>query len=46
MPWTLSNEKPIYLQLIDQIKLQILAGTYESGDRFPTVRELAAEASV
>lgn len=46
MPWTLSNEKPIYLQLIDQIKLQILAGAYRSGDRFPTVRELAAEASV
>lgn len=46
MPWTLSNEKPIYLQLIDQIKLQILAGTYKSGDRFPAVRELAVRAAV
>ncbi len=46
MPWMLSNEKPIYLQLIDQIKLKILAGSYESGDRFPSVRELATEAAV
>lgn len=46
MPWNLSNEKPIYLQLIEQIKLQILAGTYKCGDRFPAVRELAAEAAV
>lgn len=46
MPWTLSNKRPIYLQLMEQIKLQILAGTYESGNRFPTVRELAAEAAV
>ena len=43
MPWMLSNEKPIYLQLIDQIKLKILAGSYESGDRFPSVRELEQE---
>lgn len=46
MPWNLSNERPIYLQLIEQIKLQILAGTYQCGDRFPAVRELAAQAAV
>lgn len=46
MPWTLSSDRPIYLQLIDQIKLQILSGKYGCGARFPAVRELAAEAAV
>lgn len=46
MPWNLSDERPLYLQLIEQIKLQILAGTYQCGDRFPTVRELASQAAV
>lgn len=46
MPWNLTNDRPIYLQLIDHIKLQILSGTYNPGDSFPSVRELAAEAAV
>lgn len=46
MSWTLSNDRPIYLQLMEQIKLQILSGKYDCGDHFPSVRELAAEASV
>lgn len=46
MDWHLSNDKPIYLQLIDQIKRQILAGRYDAGSSFPSVRELAADAAV
>ena len=46
MSWTLSKERPIYLQLIDEIKLQILSGQYASGEHFPSVRELATEAAV
>ncbi len=46
MPWNLSNDGPIYLQLIRHIKLLILSGRYECGEHFPAVRELAAEASV
>ncbi len=46
MPWTMSSERPIYLQLVDRIKRQIAAGTYSPGDRFPSVRELALEAAV
>ena len=46
MPWKLSNDRPIYLQLADQIKLLILSGRYPAGSSFPTVRELATEASV
>lgn len=46
MSWNLSNDRPIYLQLMEQIKRQILSGRYQCGDNFPSVRELATEAAV
>lgn len=46
MSWNLANDRPIYLQLMEQIKLQILSGRYSCGERFPSVRDLAAEAAV
>ena len=46
MPWNMSSERPIYLQLVDRIKRQIAAGKYSPGDRFPSVRDLALEAAV
>lgn len=46
MSWNLSKDRPIYLQLVEQIKLQILSGTYPCGTHFPSVRELASEAAV
>jgi DNA-binding transcriptional regulator YhcF (GntR family) len=46
MSWNLSDSSPIYLQLIHQIELRILSGQYASGEHFPSVRDLAAEAAV
>lgn len=46
MPWNLDNNRPIYLQLMERIQLDIISGTYKPGDRLPSVRELALEASV
>ena len=46
MPWTMSNERPIYIQLVERITRQIAAGTYRPGERFPSVRDLALEAAV
>ena len=46
MAWNLSTDKPIYSQLVEIIQLQITSGKYKAGDRLPSVRELAAEASV
>ena len=43
MSWNLSKERPIYIQLVEQIKLQILSGHYRPGERFPSVRELATD---
>ncbi len=44
--WEFSTDRPIYLQLMDRLQLRIVNGTYQPGDKLPSVRELAQEASV
>ena len=46
MPWDLDNDRPIYLQLMEKIRLDIVAGVYKPGDKLPSVRDLALEAAV
>ena len=46
MAWNLDSDRPIYAQLLERIQRQIVSGRYRPGDKLPSVRELAAEASV
>ena len=46
MPWNLDSDRPIYLQLMERIQHDIISGTYKPGDKLPSVREPAMEASV
>ena len=46
MAWTLDSDRPIYAQIVERLKLQIVSGNYPPGARLPSVRELAAQASV
>lgn len=46
MPWEFDNNQPIYIQLVDRIKLKIVAGEYALGAKLESVRELAEEAGV
>ncbi|AOR22791.1 GntR family transcriptional regulator [Clostridium taeniosporum] len=46
MGWEFKDDKPLYLQLIDTLQLRIISGIYKTGDKLPSVRELASEASV
>lgn len=46
MPWTLDNDRPIYIQLMERIQMDIVAGRYHAGDKLPSVRDLALEAAV
>jgi len=46
MAWILDDSRPIYLQIVDLIKTNIIAGVYQPGDKLPSVRDLAMEASV
>ena len=38
---TFTNDKAIYLQMVDRLCNEILAGTYHEDDRIPSVREYA-----
>lgn len=46
MQWELNSEKPVYLQLVEQITTGIISGYYKPGDKLPSVRDLAAQATV
>lgn len=46
MDWHISNDAPIYAQLIGQIRTGIVSGTFAPGERLPSVRDLAMEAGV
>ena len=46
MAWTLDSDRPIFLQIVERIQTDIVSGRYQPGDKLPSVRDLAAEASV
>ena len=46
MEWNLDDSRPIWPQLKEQLIIAIVAGEYNMGGSFPTVRELAEDAGV
>lgn len=46
MTWLLSGDRPIYIQLVEQMERMIVSGEYAPGERLKSVRDLAAEAAV
>lgn len=46
MSWDFSNDRPIYLQLMEKMHLKIICGDYKPGEKLPSVRDIASEASV
>ena len=46
MAWTFKDDRPIYSQLVEQIKIKIISGEWELGSRLSSVRELAEQAGV
>lgn len=46
MEFFFSTDKPIYLQIMDTIKLGILSGEFPKGSRLASVRDLAIQANV
>ncbi len=46
MEWKLTDDRPIWLQLTEQMTRRIITGMYPTGSRLPSVRELATEAGV
>ena len=41
MEFEFDDDKPIYKQLVEKLKLEIVLGHFKSGDKLPSVRELS-----
>lgn len=46
MSWKFTGEKPVYQQIMDHVRGDIVRGKLTAGTRIPAVRELAATANV
>lgn len=41
MEYVFDNERPIYIQLVEMIRINIVSGKFKKGQKLPSVRELA-----
>ena len=41
MNYTFDNERPIYIQLVEKLRIEIVSGKLKPGERIASVRELA-----
>ena len=46
MVFEFDNNVPIYLQLVEQLKISIISGKIKPGERLPSVRDLALQLKV
>ena len=46
MDYIFDNERPIYVQLVEKLRIEIVSGKLKTGERIPSVRELALTARV
>lgn len=46
MAWSFDSKSPVSLQIASILRLDIVSGKYKAGEQFPTVRQLACDASV
>ena len=46
MNFIFDNDRPIYIQLVEQLKEYIVAGEFKAGEKLPSVRELAIQIKV
>ena len=46
MEWKIDNNKPVYIQLVEQLKVKIISGEIELDSKLDSVRSLAADAMV
>lgn len=46
MSWNFDASAPIYLQLVEKLKLEIISGSPAAGEKLASVRDLSQEAGV
>ena len=46
MEWSFRSDQPIYTQLAEKLRMEIVSGRYRPGERLASVRDMALEAGV
>lgn len=46
MQWKFDEKTPMFIQIANKVRNDIIVGTYMPGEQIPTVRQLASEAAV
>ena len=46
MSWIIDNNRPVYIQLVEQLRMKIISGEIELDSKLDSVRSLAADAMV
>ena len=46
MKFNFDNERPIYIQLVEHLRIFIVSGVFKKGEKIPSVRDLALIAKV
>ncbi len=46
MNFIFDNDRPIYIQLVEQLEIYIISGKIKSGEKLPSVRDLALKTKV
>ena len=46
MNFIFDNDRPIYIQLVEQLKEYIVSGEFKAGEKLPSVREFAMQIKV
>ena len=46
LDYIFDNERPIYIQLVERLRKEIVSGKLKAGERLPSVRELALSTRV
>lgn len=46
MNFVFDNNTPIYIQLVEQLRIHIISGRLSAGERLPSVRDLALQLKV
>ena len=46
MGWSFNENEPVFVQIADRLRAEIISGAYASGEQIPPVRTLAMRAAV
>jgi len=46
LTWNINCDRPIWIQLVEQLQAALISGEFKPGEAVPSVRDLAADAQV